>query len=93
MDGMWALPQGGAVWLVGGLMALAALVLLRRPLKALVRLLLRTAVGLGALALFSPVGGLLGVSLGVNLLNALVLGVLGGPGFGLLLLLSWVTCI
>ena len=35
------------------------------------------------------VGGLIGVTLGVNLFNALVLGVLGAPGFGLLLMLPW----
>ena len=31
-----------------------------------------------------------GVGLGVNLVNALVLGLLGLPGFGLLLMLQWV---
>ena len=33
--------------------------------------------------------GLLGISLGVNPINALVLGTLGIPGFGLLLMLQW----
>ncbi len=42
------------------------------------------------LALFSQVGQFIGVSLGVNLVNALILGVLGVPGFGLLLMLQWV---
>ena len=42
------------------------------------------------LALFSQVGRLIGVQLGVNLVNALVLGVLGLPGFGLLLMVQWV---
>ena len=37
----------------------------------------------------SHTGQLLGVKLGVNLLNALVLGALGIPGFGLLLMLQW----
>ena len=44
---------------------------------------------LAALALFSSVGHYIGVNLGVNLVNALVLGVLGVPGFGLLLMLQW----
>ena len=65
------------------------LALLGRPLKHLLRLCLRTGVGLAALAAFSPVGGLIGVSLGVNLANALVMGLLGVPGFGLLLMLHW----
>ena len=37
----------------------------------------------------SHVGGFLGLSLGVNLVNALVLGVLGLPGFGLLVMMNW----
>ena len=32
---------------------------------------------------------MLGLSLGVNLFNALVLGLLGIPGFGLLLMMNW----
>lgn len=79
----------GAAWAAAGLVLLAALILLREPLKLLGRLLARTAAGLAGLFAFSRVGGLIGVSLGVNLLNALVLGVLGVPGFGLLLMLNW----
>ena len=47
-------------------------------------------LGLAVLALFSPVGHLIGVNLGINLVNALILGALGAPGFGLLLMLQWV---
>ncbi len=35
-------------------------------------------------------GALIGVRVGVNLLGALVLGVLGAPGLGLLLMTQWV---
>ena len=65
------------------------LALLRRPLGQLLRLAVRSSVGLAVLALFSQVSPLIGVSLGVNPINALVLGVLGAPGFGLLLMLQW----
>lgn len=77
-------------WAAGALLIGAALLLLRRPLSRLLRLCLRSAGGLAALAALHPVSGLLGVSLGVNWVNALVLGVLGVPGFGLLLMLQWV---
>lgn len=77
-------------WLAVALLALSVLALLHRPLGRLIRLAARSAVGLAALALFSQVGHFIGVSLGVNLVNALVLGVLGVPGFGLLLMLQWV---
>lgn len=77
-------------WLAVALLALSILALLRRPLGRLLRLAARSAVGLAVLALFSQVGQFIGVSLGVNLVNALILGVLGVPGFGLLLMLQWV---
>ena len=76
-------------WGVAVMVALAALVLLHRPLGRLLRLAVRSSVGLAVLALFSQVSPLIGVSLGVNPINALVLGVLGAPGFGLLLMLQW----
>lgn len=76
-------------WVTGGLILALILALLHKPLKGLVRLLARTGVGLAALYALSPVGAFIGVGLGVNLTNALVLGVLGVPGFGLLLLLNW----
>lgn len=77
-------------WLGGILGAVLLFSLLRRPMGALLRLAARTGVGLAFLALFSPIGAFLGSALGVNLFNALVLGVLGAPGFGLLLMLKWV---
>lgn len=76
-------------WLLGGLVLVVALAALQKPLRGLVRLVARTGVGLAILWLLSKVGGLIGVTLGVNLFNALVLGVLGAPGFGLLLMLTW----
>ena len=77
-------------WLAGLLLVITALLILRRPLRRLGRLGLRSAGGLAALAVLSQVGQLAGVTLGINWVNALVLGVLGVPGFGLLLMLQWV---
>ncbi len=76
-------------WMIWAAAALLLALLLHRALFSLLRLLGRTAVGLAGLLAFSLVGPALGVTLGVNLLNALVLGLLGLPGFGLLLLLNW----
>ena len=80
-------------WIVGGLILILLLAALRRPLEWLVRLAARTGVGLAALWALSGVGGLVGLHLGVNLVNALVLGVLGVPGFGLLLMLNWALAV
>lgn len=89
MDRLWeTLP-----WIVGGLMLALALAAMRRPLGALVRLGLRTGVGLGVLWVLSFAGGVLGLRLGVNLVNALVLGVLGAPGLGLLAAMNWALAV
>ena len=76
-------------WLLLGLVAVGALLMLRQPIRYAGRLCLRTVVSLGALAAFHPLGAALGCALGINLANALVMGLLGAPGFGLLLLLNW----
>lgn len=76
-------------WLVGSMAVVAVLALLKRPLSAFCRLVGRTGVGLAFLTVFAPVGQALGAGLGVNLFNAVILGTLGVPGFGLLLLLRW----
>lgn len=80
---------GYAAWCLAGLVLCAALLLLHRPVALLLRLLLRSGAGLAVLALLSQVGHLMGISLGVNLVNALVLGLLGAPGLGLLLMMQW----
>lgn len=77
-------------WVLLAVIVLAALILLHRPLRALLRLLGRMMAGLVGLFAFSQVGGLIGVTLGVNLINALVVALLGMPGFGLLLMVNWV---
>ena len=83
------MTAGLSPWGALALLLLAALALFHRPLGRLLRLAVRSSVGLAVLALFSQVGHLIGVDLGVNLVNALVLGVLGAPGFGLLRMLQW----
>lgn len=78
------------LWAAAGVAALAALILLRKPLRFVWGLLLRSGAGLCALWLFNQAGALIGVKLGVNLVSALVLGALGAPGLGLLLMAQWI---
>ena len=68
----------------------ACLRLLRQPLKLALRILINSVLGFCALWLLNMTTGLTGLSLGLNLFNALTIGVLGVPGLGLLLLLKWV---
>lgn len=52
--------------------------------------LLNTLLGFLALGAVRLTAGLTGIALGLNLWNALVIAVLGLPGFVLLLLVQWV---
>ena len=54
------------------------------------KLLLNTLLGFLALGAVRLTAGLTGIALGLNLWNALVIAVLGLPGFVLLLLVQWV---
>lgn len=69
---------------------LAGIKLFSAPLRLAVKVALNTALGflaLVALDLFSPI---LGIHVAVTGLNALIVGVLGLPGLGLLILMQWV---
>ena len=70
------------------LLALARI--FRSPLKLAGKLLLNTLLGFLALWLVAATSAHTGIALGMNLASALVVGVLGLPGFVLLLLLQWV---
>lgn len=60
------------------------------PLKLIVRILFNSALGFGALWLLNLTTPFTGLSLGLSLFNALTIGILGVPGFCLLLLVQWV---
>ena len=79
-----------ALGLVLLFLAGACATLLRKPLKMVLRVALNSALGFGALWLLNATAAVTGLSLGLNLFNALTIGVLGVPGLGLLLLVKWV---
>ena len=60
------------------------------PLRLALKLLANTLLGFLALWVVNLTAGVTGITLGLNLLNALVIGILGLPGFVLLLLTQWV---
>ncbi len=76
-------------WSIVGGTALLLLVLLRRPLGRLLRLGGRSVVALAALAALGHVAPLAAIVPGANLVNAVIMGVLGVPGLGLLLMMPW----
>ncbi len=56
-----------------------------KPVKFIIKIATNSIVGSLFLVLFNYAGTLLGVSLGVNVYSSLVCGILGVPGFFLLL--------
>lgn len=82
--------MSGGMWLALALGGLVLLAVLRRPLRLVGRVLVRWGVGLAVLWGLQGIGPGMGVYLGFNAFNALILGLLGVPGFGLLLLTQWV---
>jgi inhibitor of the pro-sigma K processing machinery len=80
--------------ILAGLLALffllALLRIFRSPLRLAVKVLGNTLLGFLALWGLNLSAALTGVTLGLNLWNALVIGILGLPGLVLLLLTQWV---
>lgn len=83
--------MSGWAWGGAAVAALLLLVLLRRPLGALGRIAIRSGLSMVLLWLLQGVWGVLGIHLGVNLANGLVLGLLGAPGLALLLMVQWLA--
>ena len=73
-----------------GLFALIALfiviLLFRRPLKFLLKIVMNSVMGWLFLFVFNVVGNIFGFTIAINLTTVLVTGVLGLPGFILLIL-------
>ena len=64
--------------------------LFRKPIRWILKLLLNTAIGFAALFALNFFGSAVGITLGLNWINALVIGVAGFPGLVLLLLfVTW----
>ena len=71
-------------------LVVACVRLFSAPLKVAMRVLINSVLGFGALWLLNLTTSVTGLSLGLNWFNAIVIGILGVPGFGLLLLVQWV---
>ncbi|MBQ9521498.1 MAG: pro-sigmaK processing inhibitor BofA family protein [Oscillospiraceae bacterium] len=86
--------MNGISTLLGGVLIVFLLVavvrILSAPLRLALKLLLNTVSGFVALWLVNLLSGVTGVYLGLNVVNALIVGVFGLPGLVLLILLKWV---
>ena len=76
--------------LLAGFLLVALIRVFSVPLKVTLKLLANTLLGFAVLWLINRTAAFTGVSLGLNLWNALTIGILGLPGVLLLLLVQWV---
>jgi len=84
------LTQKIAAALLAAFLALALIRVFRAPLALALKLAVNTLLGFGALWAVNLTAAFTGLSLGLNLWNALVVGILGLPGLALLVLVRWV---
>lgn len=77
-----------ALGLLCAFVLLGVVQLFSAPLRLALKVLLNTLLGFAALFLLNLAGSVTGFTLGLNLFNALVIGVLGIPGLVLLVLLK-----
>lgn len=85
-----SLAEKIAFGLLCAFVALGVVRLFSAPLKLALRILCNSALGFAALYILNLTSTLTGFSLGLNLFNALTIGVLGAPGLVLLVLLKLV---
>jgi inhibitor of the pro-sigma K processing machinery len=76
--------------ILAGFFLIALLRIFSTPFRLALKLLLNTLLGFAALWAVNLTAGATGIALGLNLWNALIIGVLGLPGFVLLLLIQWI---
>ena len=78
-----------AIIVIAVLAIFLILKLLTAPIRFAGKMLINALVGFVVLFLLNFVGNLIGLSLGINWFNALVVGIFGAPGVVLLLLLKY----
>ena len=81
----------GNLWPGALLLGLLLLLIFHKPVGFFIRVLLRSAVSLVFLIVWSASGLFPALAIGANIFNALTLGLLGIPGFALLLLIRWLS--
>jgi len=82
----------GTIVIVGVLLLLSV-TLFRRPIKLLLRLAMNTIGGFIMLFVVNFLGQFIGISLGISWFNAVIVGIFGLPGVGLLLILQWLLVV
>ena len=82
-----------SILIIGGIVLVVMLVLLNmlfRPVRAIFALILNTILGWAGLYIFNFLFSPLGLVIGINLVSATTMGVLGIPGLILLIVLKFI---
>ena len=75
--------------LAGVLLFSLLIKIIKKPIKLVFKLLINAALGFIALWIINFFGDPLGISLGVNWINAIIIGIFGVPGAVLLVILHF----
>lgn len=76
------------LYIIGIIIACVLIVIFAKPLRALIKIAVNSAIGGVCIVIFNFVSQLFGFFIGVNALTAVTVGILGAPGFVMLLLLQ-----
>lgn len=74
------------VYAIAGIFFIIVVKLFATPMRFIFKLILNAVLGFFALVLFNLAGSLVGVTLGLNVINTVIVAILGVPGLILLLL-------
>lgn len=85
--------QTTGIIIIIAILAMLVFIILKKPIKIVFKLIINTVVGFFALFLINFLGSFIGVSIAVNWINAVIVGVLGVPGVALVLLLKWIAVV
>lgn len=85
--------QTTGIIIIVAILALVVFTILRKPIKIIFKLILNTVIGFLALFAINYLGAFIGITIAVNWINAVIIGVLGVPGVALILLLKWIAVV
>jgi len=85
--------QSVGTMVIVGIVLLLSVTIFRRPIGLLLRLVMNTIGGFIMLFVVNFLGGFIGISLGIGWFNAVIVGIFGLPGVGLLLMLQWLLVV
>ena len=78
------------IYITGIIIACVLIIIFARPIRAVVKIAVNSALGGLCIIIFNFISQLFGFFIGVNALTAVTVGILGIPGFVMLLMLQLV---